>query len=182
MSVQQDVINRLKLSKGQSPMSAGQLRRRIHNFTESVWPWSARERDPDGYALWKEGMLATLVEAEVNFAFNYELAGYRSAVERLAQVELSVRREAYEVGTGQFESDPVTGEPVEIMQTIAAITPLVAEDVEYPVFDEETGEQTGTVTEPDREVVARLEKDAVERAAAQAVIDVTSQEVKDFEV
>lgn len=113
--------------------------------------------------------------------FNAQLAEYKKAVARLAMVPLAEGREASEVGTGQFDPDPETGEPVEIMQAIEAVEPLVAVDVEYPVFDEETGEQTGTVIEPDREVVARLEKDAEERASKQAIVDKTPQEVKDWQ-
>ena len=57
---------------------------------------------------------------------------------------------------------------------------MVPERVDLPVFDEVTGEQTGTETVPDPDTVAILEKDAEDRAEAQAVIDATPQAVKDF--
>jgi hypothetical protein len=66
-----------------------------------------------------------------------------------------------------------TGDPV--METIvvqAVIDPLPAQ-VEHAVFDETTGEQTGTEMVVNPAVV----RDDAERAAAQAVIDGTPTEV-----
>lgn len=180
MPVDYAVLDELKLSKGNKPLSLGAFRRRIEAYTEQCWPWADRERDPVGYQAWKDERQLTLAEAEVCLVFNGRLVKYRAAVARLAQVELSVGRAETQVGTGVFEPDPVTGEMVEVMQTIPAIPALVAEMVDYPVLDEATGEQTGTVTEPDREVTAQLEKDAAEREAAQQVIADTPQEVKDW--
>lgn len=117
---------------------------------------------------------------EIN-TFNAQLAAYRPAVARLAKVDLAVGRDQQiieEPVEGQWDAD---GNPVVNRIVIEAVEPLVAEDTEYPVIDEQTGEQTGTVTEPNREVQARLDKDTAERAAAQAAVDATPQEVKDFE-
>ena len=116
-----------------------------------------------------------------NNYWNWQRKEYLKAVARLAQRDLSVDYPATEVGTGEFGPDPDTGELVEVMQTVPAIPALVAEDTKYPVLDAE-GVPTGeTVTEPNREVQARLDQDAAERAAAQAVVDATPQEVKDFD-
>lgn len=108
--------------------------------------------------------------------FNAQLEAYRTATARLDRVRLSTGREAI------YEDKPT--EDPEVMESVLvspAIEPLVAEDVEYPVLDPETGEQTGTVTEPDREVTARIENDETERDQAQAVIDGTPQEVIDYD-
>jgi hypothetical protein len=56
-----------------------------------------------------------------------------------------------------------------------AIDPLPAE-IEQTVYDETTGEQTGTIMVPNPAVV----RDDAERAAAQAVIDGTPTEVIAF--
>ncbi len=133
-----------------------------------------------GWATYKDYALSWEADNAVNGAhnlFNHQLTAYRKAVARLAQVELAVGQDEIteEQPTGALDDmgNPVT-ETVVISEAVA---PLVPEDLEYPVFDDETGEQTGTVTEPDRGIVARLERDADERAAAQAVIDQTPAEV-----
>lgn len=114
--------------------------------------------------------------------FNHQLAAYRAAQARLARYrladgrpELTDEQQAVDE-QGQPVFDETTGEPV--METVvvqAAIDPLPAE-IEQPVYDEATGEQTGTEMVPNPEIV----RDDAERAAAQAVIDGTPQEVKDF--
>lgn len=189
----------LNIKKGDAPKSAATIAKaKIQRMNALGYPENTRSAlmqrqmmamaqgaDDPAYlaampvlAQFEADLAATL---EIN-TFNAQLAAYRPAVARLEKIDLAAGREAYEEGTGQFEPDPETGEPVEVMRTVEAVPPLVAEDVEYLVIDEATGEPTGeTVTEPDREVVARLEKDAAERAAAQAVVDATPQEVKDFD-
>lgn len=171
------------VTKGQVPISSSQLERNHQAYISSIWPQHKRERSirlADGvFDAFIAGFSPIANENEASNTFNAQLAAYRTAVARLERVDLAVGRPETKVGTGIFEPDE-TGEMVEVMQTLPAIEPLVAEDVEYPVYDDETGEQTDTVIEPDRDVVATLEQDAAERAAAQAVIDGTPQEVKDF--
>jgi len=111
--------------------------------------------------------------------FNHQLVAYRAAQTRLARYRLADGRPeaAEEQQAIDEQGQPVfneeTGEPV--METIvvqAVIDPLPAQ-VEHAVFDETTGEQTGTEMVVNPAVV----RDDAERAAAQAVIDGTPTEV-----
>ena len=117
-----------------------------------------------------------------NNLFNHQLAAYREAQARLARYRLAdgrpeVTNEQQAIDEqGQPMFDEATGEPV--MDTVvvqAAIDPLPVE-VEQPVYDEETGEQTGTEMVPNPEIV----RDDAERTAAQAVVNDTPAEVIEF--
>ena len=122
-----------------------------------------------------------LVNGEHNL-FNHQLAAYREAQSRLARYRLAdgrpeITEELQAIDDlGQPVFDETNGEPV--METVvvqAAIDPLPAE-VEQPVYDEETGEQTGTEMVPNPEIV----RDEAERADARAVVDETPAEVIEF--
>lgn len=138
-----------------------------------------------GHSSYQSYALAWEADNLVNGAnnlFNHQLAGYRAAQSRLAQYRLAEgRAEVTETqqaldANGFPAFDEVTGEPV--METVVvqtAIAPLPAE-VEQPVYDEVTGEQTGTAMVPNPEIV----RDDAERASAQAVVDATPVEVVDF--
>lgn len=117
-----------------------------------------------------------------NNLFNHQLAAYREAQARLARYRLADGRpeitdEQQAIDEkGQPEFDETTGEPV--MEEIAvqvAIDPLPVE-VEAPIFDEVTGEKTGTEMVPNPEIV----RDDAERADAQAVVEETPAEVIEF--
>jgi hypothetical protein len=114
-----------------------------------------------------------------NNLFNHQLATYREAQARLARYRLAdgrpeVTNEQQAIDEqGQPMFDGTTGEPV--METVvvqAAIDPLPAE-VERPIYDEVTGEQTGTEMVSNPEIV----RDEAERADARAVVDETPAEV-----
>jgi len=129
---------------------------------------------------------AWVQEAADNWMFNKQLREYVAAVERLSQYILLEGRpeiredivietkEVFNEETGEIETEEVT----ENVITQTAIEPL-EEFIEVsafyaPEFDEETMESvTTTIRNP--EVV----KDEEERAAAQAVVDATPQEVVD---
>ncbi|MHC0055824.1 hypothetical protein [Actibacterium sp. D379-3] len=122
-----------------------------------------------------------LVNGEHNL-FNHLLAAYREALSRLGRYRLADGRpevtDEHQVidEQGQPVFDETTGEPV--METVvvqAAIDPLPAE-VERPIYDAVTGEQTGTEMVSNPEIV----RDEVEKAGAQAVVDETPAEVVDF--
>ena len=124
---------------------------------------------------------AWVQEAADNWTFNKQLREYVAAAERLAQYILSVGREEIteevivsteEVWNEETEEyDTVNTTETVITQT--AIEPLEA-TVEVTETDEETMESTTTtVTNP------LIVRDEEERAAAQAVIDSTPQEVVD---
>ena len=124
---------------------------------------------------------AWVQEAADNWTFNKQLREYVAAVERLEQYILSegrpeIRedvvvetREVFNEETGELETVNIT----ENVITQTAIEPLEA-TVEVTEYDEETMEST-TTTVPNPLIV----KDEEERAAAQAVIDATPQEVID---
>lgn len=103
---------------------------------------------------------------------------YQQAVARLAQHVLLVGRpEVREMQpTGEQVFNEATGQMEDVMQEVVVQTAIepVPEFVEVPVYDEVTGMQTGTETARNPVVV----QDEAERAAAQAVIDATPQEIK----
>ena len=90
---------------------------------------------------------------------------YIKATERLSQYILSVGRE-------EVREDVVSDGSVENIITQTAIEPL-EENVEVVTFDEWGESTTSTVRNP------LIVKDEEERAAAQAVVDATPQQVKD---
>ncbi|MDF1854266.1 hypothetical protein [Pseudooceanicola sp.] len=122
-----------------------------------------------------------IVNGAINL-FNHQLAGYRAVQARLARYRLAdgrpevteERQVRDEQGNPLFHE--TTGEPLmEAVVLQAAIDPIPME-IEQPVYDEATGEQTGSImmSNPD------TERDDEERAAAQAVIDQTPAEVIQF--
>ena len=122
-----------------------------------------------------------LVNGEHNL-FNHQLAAHRAAQARLARYRLAdgrpeITEELQAIDDlGQPVFDETNGEPV--METVvvqAAIDPLPAE-VERPIYDEVTGEQTGTEMVSNPEIV----RDEAERADARAVVDKTPTEVIEF--
>jgi hypothetical protein len=124
---------------------------------------------------------AWVQEAADNWTFNKQLREYVAAVERLEQYILSegrpeIRedvvvetREVWNEESEEYETVNIT----ENVITQTAIEPL-EETVEVTEYDPETMEST-TTTVPNPLVVG----DEEERAAAQAVVDATPQEVID---
>jgi hypothetical protein len=117
-----------------------------------------------------------------NNLFNHQLAAYRAAQTRLARFRLADGRQAVTEERqatdeqGQPVFDETTGAPVvETVVLQAAIEPLLAE-IEQSVYDEASGEQTGTIIVPNPETV----RDDEERRKAQAVVDDTPTEVIEF--
>ncbi|WP_435988525.1 hypothetical protein [Sulfitobacter sp. SH24] len=121
---------------------------------------------------------ADLIETLKTNEFNHQLAAYRVALARLARYRLAVGQAAVYEDQPTGEYDAETGEPItESVLVQPEIEPLPTE-IEVPVVDEETGEQTGTEMIPNPEI----ERDDAERAAARAVVDQTPQPVKAFPV
>tara|TARA_R110002124_G_scaffold76753_1_gene205530 strand:- start:28328 stop:28954 length:627 start_codon:yes stop_codon:yes gene_type:complete len=117
-----------------------------------------------------------------NNLFNHHLAAYRAAKARLARYrladgrpEVTEERQVFdEQGNPLFQE--ATGEP--LMETVvvqAAIDPIPME-IDQPVYDEATGEQTGSIMVSNPEIA----RDDEERAAAQTDIDQTPAEVIQF--
>jgi hypothetical protein len=174
MAVHEDVITELGLHKGAMPLTGGQFRKRVEAYLRREWHPLRREQNAAGYAAWVESMIPTVTQAEGYFVFNHQLAAYRKAMARLAQYKVAEGRPELteEQPTGQY--DEGGNEITETVVVQTAIDPLDAQ-VEQPVYDDE-GNQTGT------EMVANplIVQDEAERAEAQAVVDATPQEVKDF--
>lgn len=107
--------------------------------------------------------------------FNAQLAAYRKAIARLSHYRLADGQpEIMEMmPTGETDEDGY--EVTENTITQVGIDPLDPE-IQQDIRDPETGEVTDVEWVPNPEIV----KDDEERAAAQAVIDATPQEVIDY--
>ena len=166
------------IHKGDSPMSRRQaIKRGLRHFNAEKAYWEREqgivESDPD-YQAWATQWVADNVVNAENNLFNNQLAAYRKAVARLEQYKVAEGRPeiAEQQPTGEYDE-----EGNEITETVVVQTAIdpVEPTVEQAVYDDE-GNQTGTdiVTNP------LIVEDEGERASAQAVIDGTPQEVKDF--
>jgi len=164
------------VTKGDAPLTDAQLEKRAQKHIAKDWPPQAREksiRTADGAF---DAFMATFsANHDVNVAnntFNWQLAEYRKATARLARYRLADGKpeETIETPTGTF-----TDEGVEIMDVyvIPAIEPLEA-TVEQTTYDDEGNATTETVDNP------LIVADDAERAAAQAVVDATPDDVKAF--
>lgn len=186
------------IQKGDAPMTVRQALKRGEAIRRSECPrhiedylaalpqaelpqdaldWLAAMGVPDyeSYAArWRDD---NAVNAENN-RFNHALAAYRKAVARLDRYRLADGRPEITEEQETGETDPDTGEPItETVVVQSYIPPFEPATVEQPIYDPETGEQTGTETVVHPQIV----QDDAERAAAQTVIDATPQEVKDFD-
>ncbi len=117
-------------------------------------------------------LVALATEARANNIFNTQLRDYRQATARLAQYALSEGRPEIteERPTGELDAngDPIT----ETIVVQEAIAPLPMQ-IEQPIYDPMTGEQTGTELVDNPLIVA----DEIARASAQAIITSTPQDV-----
>ena len=116
-----------------------------------------------------------------NNGFNWKLQQYRKATARLEQYELSVGvpEQSQEVFTGEYAYDEETGEQTEVTETVVtpAIEPLPA-TVEITVYSDDPDAEPTTETVPNPLIV----QDEAERAQAQATIDNTPEDVRNFGV
>src|SRR6056297_590554 len=166
------------IHKGDPPMSRRQaIKRGLRHFNAEKAYWEREqgivESDPD-YQAWATQWVADNVVNAENNLFNNQLTAYRKATARLDQYKVADGRPEIteEQPTGEYDE-----EGNEITETVVVQTAIdpVEPTVEQPVYDDE-GNQTGTETVTNPLIVA----DEAERAEAQAVIDQTPQEVKDF--
>ena len=170
------------VAKGDMPLTPVQLEKRAQKYIKRSWPDQAREKSirlADGAF---DAFMATFsANHDVNVAnntFNWKLAEYRKATARLAKYRLADGRpELTEMQpTGEQVFNEETGEMEAVMAEVivqTAIDPLEA-TVEQITYDDEGNATTETVDNP------LIVADDAERAAAQAVIDATPQDVKDF--
>jgi hypothetical protein len=179
----------LNIKKGDAPKTAATIEKaKVRYMNAQGWPehWrseamNAAILNDTTHPLYQEAMTALLdfkariVETNTINTFNAHLAQYRKAAARLARYRLADGRpEVYEdQPTGEYDD-----EGNEVMASVlvqSAIDPLPAQ-VEENVYDDE-GNITGTIMVDNPEIV----RDDEERAAAQAIIDATPQDVKDFD-
>lgn len=168
------------IQKGDAPMSVRQAVKRGLRHFNAQKPLYEREAgvitEDEEYKAWTAQWLADNRINEANNLFNHQLAAYRKALARLDQYKLSEGcpeiTEDRETGAFDGQGNPLT-EPA-VIQT--AVDPLPAE-IERPVFDEVTGRQAGSKMLPN----PAIEKDEEERAAAQAVIDATGEQLRAFD-
>lgn len=165
------------VTKGDMPLTDAQLEKRAQAHIAKDWPEQAREksiRTADGAF---DAFMATFsANHDVNIAnntFNWQLAEYRKATARLEKYRLADGKpeETIETPTGTFDEE---GNEIMDVTVVPAIDALDAQ-VEETTYDEE-GNITGTIMVDNPEIV----RDDEERAAAQAVIDATPEEVKVF--
>jgi len=166
------------VAKGDEVLTDAQLSKRTQKYIDIDWPQWKRERSVrlnDGF--FNSYMTTVSTDTDTNRdnnTFNQQLADYRVATTRLAQYRLADGRVEVteDIGTGEFDDDGNEITETVVVQT--AIDPLPSQ-IEQPVYDED-GNQTGTEMVDNPLIV----QDDEERSAAQAIIDSTPQEVKDF--
>ena len=179
------------INKGDAPISAADLDEGTQRHIDVDWPAWKRERAVrmKEDASLKVGarisalnayMVQVAADTDTNRAnnlFNEQLAAYRKATARLAQVELSVGRAAYDeqIDTGQTTWDDTLGKMVPVMETIQH-PPIMPLPATVDGWDN---------TDPMNPVAARVPNPAIvqdeaERAEAQAVVDATPAAVKAF--
>ncbi|HEY7824321.1 MAG TPA: hypothetical protein VIG24_15875 [Acidimicrobiia bacterium] len=167
------------IQKGDAPMSYRQaVKRGLRHFEAEKAYWQREQGMVEGdpaYLAWAGQWVQDNTVNEANNLFNRQLADYRTAVARLAQYRVAEGRPEITEDQPTGEYDEEGNEIIETVVVQSAIDPLPAQ-VEVPIYDETTGEQTGTEMVPNPVIT----EDDAERAAAQALIDATPQEVKDF--
>lgn len=124
-----------------------------------------------------EVVSSTIVEHASRKKFNNQLFAYKKAVDRLSQYLLAEGREELveyvPSGEQKFNNDTMTLEPVLVERVTPAIEPLP----EYMQISEYDSESKQYISVEIRNPL--IVKDEEERAAAQAIVDATPQEVKD---
>lgn len=167
------------IQKGDKPMSYRQaVKRGLRHFESEKLAYEREQgivENDQTYLEWANQWIADNEINALNNLFNKQLDDYRKALKRLEQYIVSEGREEVteDFATGQFDDN---GE--EIIETVITQTKIdpLEEMVEVKLYNEETLEET---TELVRNPL--IVKDEEERSAAQAVIDSTPQDVKDFD-
>lgn len=171
------------IEKGDAPMSEWQIEKRTQAYIARDYSQWERER---AIRTNSQDMLEQVAQWETdtdtnraNNTFNRQLVAYKAAVARLAKYVLSEGREEVKEmrPTGEKVFDEELGEMVDVMEEFVvqtAIEPLEP-TVERTVYSEDEGE-------PSVEVIENplITQDNAEREQAQAVVDSTPSEVKEF--
>jgi len=167
------------IKRGDPPMSVRQAIKRGRAHFESEKAQWEREQgmltQSAEYTAWANQWIADNQINGANNYFNHQLAQYRAAQARLAQYRLADGKPAENIETATEQLDE-NGDVI-METTVIPSIPALPATIEQPVFDLDTGEQTGTEMVPN----PLVEEDDAERAQAQQVIDATPQPVKDFD-
>jgi hypothetical protein len=165
------------VNKGDLPLTPAQLEKRAQKHIKRVWSDQAREksiRTSDG--TFDAFMSAFSADHDVNAAnntFNWQLQEYRKATARLAcYIVADGRAEvSEEQGTGTYDDDGN-----EVMETVVTVTAI--EPVE-PTVTRMVYSKDDPMAEPVEEIIENplITSDVAERAAAQAVVDSTPEDV-----
>ena len=167
------------VNKGDLPLTPAQLEKRAQKHIKRSWPDQAREKSirlADGAF---DAFMSTFsADHDVNIAnntFNWQLLEYGKATARLVRYRLADGRpEIWEdQPTGEYDEEGNEVMASVLVQT--AVEPLEA-TVEQLVYSEDPDVEPTTETVPNPLIVA----DTEERAAAQAVVDATPEEVKEY--
>lgn len=175
----------LFVNKGDQYLTPVQLERRAQKYIRRSWPDQKREKSirlGDGqFDAFMATFSANHDTNKANNTFNWQLQEYRKATARLDQYVLADGRpELTEMQpTGEQVYNEETGEMEDVLHEVVvqtAVDPLPA-TVEILVYNEDDPEAEPTVETVDNPEIIR---DTEERAAAQAVVDATPDEVKVF--
>ena len=164
------------VNKGDAPLTPAQLEKRSQKHIKRSWPDQAREKSIRlGDGAFDAFMATFSANHDTNIAnntFNWQLAEYRKSTARLEKYRLADGRAEYtvETPTGTFDED---GNEIMDVTVVPAIEPMPAK-VEETTYDEEGNATTTMADNPE------IVQDDAERAAAQAVVDATPQEVIDY--
>jgi hypothetical protein len=137
-------------------------------------------------SFWGDSVPEPMATEAAEWLFNKQLQDYRTAVARLAQYQVALGREEVtemqdtteqqvdDEGTPIFDEE---GNPVYVQQEVVVVTAI--EPVEPTV--EQTVYSDDPMAEPTVETIENplITQDKAERAAAQAVVDATPDEVKE---
>ena len=175
----------LFVNKGDQYLTPVQLERRAQKYIRRSWPDQKREKSirlGDGqFDAFMSDFSANHDTNKANNTFNWQLQEYRKATARLEQYVLADGRlEITEMQpTGEQVYNEDTGEMEDVLHEVVvqtAVDPLPA-TVEILVYNEDDPDAEPTVETVDNPEIIR---DTEERAAAQAVVDATPDEVKNF--
>jgi hypothetical protein len=165
------------IKKGDVHLSLAQANRRglaIYNLEKAGHVRAALQvLDPDRYGVWARSWINDNQINETNNIFNLALERYRKAVSRLSDYRLSVGKpeRRVEEPTGTFDDEGAEVMSVWVIDAIPAL-PATVEGVTYA--DDGT---TATVEQVANPVIVA---DDAERSAAQATIDATPADVREF--
>lgn len=173
------------VTKGDAPLTANQLEKRAQKYITRTFPVQRREesirKDDGAFNTFMAQFSADHAVNVENNTFNHQLKAYRDALARLEKcILLDGQEELREMlPTGEQVFNETTGEMEDVLEEVVvkqAIEP-VEEFVEMTVYDSENPDAEPTVEQVRNPLV---EQDEAERAMAQAVIDSTPQDVKDW--